>query len=106
MLIREAKYKKVKVTQNRMVEEAVYGCDECGEVLPEYPNEPQRLEITIFRSNSTTEHEHFCSWDCVFKRIPKIHTDHFVSLPFIMYDEGKGKRTATGLLKILKRIKL
>ncbi len=48
MIIKEAEYKKVRETRNRCVKEAVYGCDECGMEILDYPNEDNRLEMTIF----------------------------------------------------------
>jgi hypothetical protein len=104
MIIKEAKYNEVLITQSRCVEEAVYGCDECGVEITDYPNEESRLEVTVFHSDSEDiDHLHFCSWDCVLKFIPKIDTDYFVSLPFILFDSAKNSpRSAYRLIEILK----
>ena len=104
MIIKEAEYKKVRVTRNQCVKEAVYGCDECGKEIADYPNEQNRLEVTVFHSDSdSTEHLHFCSWDCVLKHLPKIKTNHFISLPFVLYDaDKKCKRSAQRLVDLIR----
>ena len=104
MLIKAAKYKKIKVFQNQCITEAVYGCDHCGKEIPEFPNEPYRLELTIFYQNNESKHEHLCSWACVLKRLLTVKSDHFISLPFVHFD-ADGKRSAKELVGILKRIK-
>lgn len=108
MLVKEAVYKEVTVKQNQQVEPPVYGCDCCGKELVEYPNETNRLELTVFHNNSEkTEHLHFCSWRCVLKQLPKIKTDYFIDLPFLYYDEKEGKgRTAKEFIKLIKELKL
>jgi hypothetical protein len=103
MIIKKAKYKKVKVIQRRMISDAVHGCDCCKKEINNYPNEVSRLEVTVFQKDglSDTEHLHFCSWACVLKHLPIIKSNYFVSLPHLYYDEGKGQRTVTELLKLL-----
>jgi len=109
MLIKEAEYKKVKVTQQRMVKDAIYGCDECGTEINEYPNEEDRLEVTVFYQDfertEKTGRLHFCSWECVFKHLPKIKCDHFISLPFVYMDgQQKTKRCGRHLMEILSEL--
>lgn len=104
MLIKEAVYKKVKVTQNKLVTDAIYGCDECQQEIENYPNEDQRLEMKVFHNHSEeTDTLHFCSWDCALKHIPKINTDYFVGLPFIYFDSPEGsKRGSNHLVKLIR----
>ena len=103
MIIKEAKYKNVMVKQRKCVSETVYGCDECRAEIKEYPNEENRLELTVFRHGSeNAEHLHFCTWDCVLNHIPKIKTNYFVSLPYLYYDGRKTSvRGAKQLIKLL-----
>ncbi len=89
MEIRPAVYKKVTVEQRRCVKEAVYGCDHCGEEIPDYPNETSKLEITIFQQNSESERKHFCSWKCTLEYLPNVHSDYFFTLPMVYCDQGK-----------------
>lgn len=107
MIIKKATYKKVRVTQNREVTPDVYGCDCCRKKIPEFPNEPQRLEITVWpdKEHSESKSYHFCSWGCVLKFIPTIKSNYFATLPYIYFDEGKGPRTATDLLKTIGKTK-
>lgn len=103
MIIKEAKYKNVMVKQRKCVSETVYGCDDCKAEIKEYPNEENRLEMTVYRNNDEkTEHLHFCSWDCVLNHIPKVKTDYFISLPYIYCDARNGsKRGSKQLIKLL-----
>lgn len=86
MLIKDAKYKKVRRTTNVRVSHEVYGCDECRKEIKNYPNETSRLEVRVFHHQAEADHLHFCSWKCVFKHLPKVKTDYFVDLPFIHFD--------------------
>lgn len=102
MKTKEAKYKKVRVTQRIEVSPAVYGCDECRKEIKDYPNENSRLEVTAHSHDVGSENLHFCSWKCVLKHIPKIKCEYFVSLPFLYFDERNGKdRSASELIAIL-----
>lgn len=84
MIIKEAVYKKVKVTQNKLIENEIYGCDCCKQEIKEHPNEDNRLEITVFGYNDENKHFHFCSWDCVFAFISELNEDFdFINLPFV-----------------------
>lgn len=88
MEIKEAIYKKEKREVRVLVSEAVYGCDECQKEITEDGNNIHKLSISVFHTNKETPDSHdFCSWKCVFKFIPKIECDHFVSLPYLHYDE-------------------
>jgi len=93
MLIKEAKYKKVMVEINQCVEETVYGCDECKCEIKEYPNEVDRLDITVFYNDDNKEPEnlHFCSWECVIKNLQTIECDYFIDLPHVMMDCNNNK---------------
>jgi hypothetical protein len=106
MIVKEAKYKNVMVKQTRCVSEAVYGCDECAKVIDDYPNEINRLELTVFKhTDSEADHLHFCSWRCVLKHITKLKSDYFVSLPFVHFDVNNGnKRNGKELISILKKL--
>lgn len=106
MLIKEAEYKEVEVIQRRQISPAVYGCDECECEIENYPNENNRLEVTVFFNDheKDTENLHFCSWDCVLSHLPKIKTDYFVSLPHLIYDVPKeNKKGAYHLMKLLSK---
>lgn len=107
MIVKKATYKKIRVTQTREVTAAVYGCDCCKTPIVGYPNEAQRLELKVWPDNkgSETQYYHFCSWKCVLKFIPTIKSEYFADLPFLYFDEGKGKRTAAELVRILTRKK-
>lgn len=104
MIIKEAKYKNVKVMQRKCVSETVYGCDECKKEIPKFPNESSRLDLTIFHNSGETEHLHFCSWRCVLKHVPKIKSDYFVTLPMLYFDQGTKNRTAKDFIKIIKKL--
>jgi len=106
MKIKEAKFKKVQVWQTKEVSPDVFGCDECRQEIKDWLNEDGRLEITIFHHNTEVmEPLHFCSWNCVLRHIPKIDTDHFVSLPFILFDiDPESPRSAKSLKDLLNKL--
>lgn len=93
MIIKKAKYRKVKKIVTERVSDDVYGCDECKKEIKEGQ---YKLDVTIFYNNKKLSKQHngdgetdrheFCSWDCVCKFLPKIKTDYFVSLPYLFYD--------------------
>jgi hypothetical protein len=62
MIIKKAVYKKVRVTENKLVTDEVYGCDYCKKEILQYPNEDDRLELRIFQRDKVIN-LHFCSWD-------------------------------------------
>lgn len=101
MLIKEAVYKEVPTTRRLCVEEAVYGCDHCGEMIEEYPE--NRLEITVFHREKEVEYLHLCSWECVLAHLAEIETDYLVSLPYMYFDGPKNdKKSGQHLITILK----
>ncbi len=95
----------VMMEQRKQVSSDIYGCDNCKKEIKDFPNESQRLELTIFGHDLNSANLHFCSWDCVLKYIPKIKSDYFVSLPHLYFDEPKGsKRGIVELVKLLKKL--
>ena len=101
MLIKEAKYKKVMVERNQCVEEAVYGCDECKCEINDYPNEASKLDMTVFyKEDKEPECLHFCSWECVIKKLQIIECDFFIDLPNVIMDHN-GKKSGKYLIKLL-----
>lgn len=107
MLLKKAKYKKVKVWQSKIVSNDVHGCDCCKKVIDEYPNETARFTLDVWENEHNIEvlHYHFCSWKCLLKFIPKIKSTYFASMPFLYFNEGDKERTATELINIIKTIK-
>ncbi len=106
MLIKKAKFKRVRSWERKRISDDLYGCDECKDEIKDFPNESQRLEVKIFhRNHDLAESKHFCSWECVLKHLPKIKCDYFVDLPFMYFDEPDGsKRSAERLIKIIKKL--
>ncbi len=106
MLIRKAKYKKVRVWQNQMVSQEVHGCDECKNEIDDFPNEEPRLCIDIYAKDGEHSHQslHFCSWDCVLIYFPKVKSNYFITLPYIHFDiNHKSKKSAQYLIKLLTK---
>lgn len=102
MEIKKAVYENIMVEQRRVVSQAVYGCDNCKKEIPNYPNEANRLDMTIFHNEKESERKHFCSWGCVLGFLPKIKSDYFINLPMVYMDqERKGMKE---LLKALKSL--
>jgi len=110
MIIKEAVYKDVPSTRKELVSPVIYGCDQCKETFTE---ETSILKITVYfymdkpnsKSVGDTEEERFefCCWRCVFRFIPTIKTDHFVNLPFLMYDNNSSD--IRDFMNVIKEIK-
>jgi hypothetical protein len=96
MIVREAKYRKVRRLVREQVSSEVYGCDCCKKAINMGLSGKHRahLELTVFFNGKEAEHMQFCSWRCVLKKLPKIKTDYFISLPYLTFDgpEEKGLR--------------
>lgn len=107
MLLKKAKYKKVKVWSNKLISDEIYGCDNCNKVIEEYPNEVARLTIDVWdkENDSNVFNYHFCSWKCLLKFIPSIKSEYFATMPYLHYNEGIWDRTATELINIIKVLK-
>lgn len=106
MKIKDATYTTEMVERRKTLTEEVYGCDECRCEIKEYPNESNRLEVTVFQNDGDDAgHLHFCSWKCTLKHIPKIKSDYFVSLPYLYFDGKDGNsRLASELISIIQTI--
>ncbi len=106
MLIKKAKYKKVKTWSRKEVSPEVHACDNCKTViLEDFPNEEKRMDMTVWpdKKGSETMRYHFCSWECCLKFIPKIKSSYFASLPHLIFDSN-GKGSATELIKAVNKI--
>lgn len=111
MLLEKAVYKNKRVIQRKLVKDEVHGCDYCGTRINEWPNEPTRLDMTVFYQTGETKHLHYCSWACVLKHLPSIKTDYFINLPNLIFDHHsteRGKkivkqRTGAELVRLLKK---
>lgn len=108
MIVKKAKYKKVREMVTRQVSPDIYGCDECKKEF----GEDNRLEITVFYNDKNlrklrntasedTDRHQFCSWKCVGKFMPKVKCDYFVSLPYLHYDAQTPGTTVKDFLKLI-----
>jgi hypothetical protein len=112
MKLRDEKWNECTACHRRttIAQEESYGCDECKKPIDDQLNSKNTrhrdfLEVKIFRHVETTGHAdrlHFCSWDCVFKYLPKIKTDYFVEMPFLNYEAGWKGTTAKDFFKALR----
>lgn len=97
MIIKEAKYRKVKRIVEELISDDVYGCDQCKKEMLDIG----KLSIDVFFHDEKIKKQNkggadkydFCSWKCVIKFLSTIKTDYFISLPFLHYDE---KNTTKG----------
>ena len=79
MILQEAITKKVRITRNKTVKEAVYGCDYCKTEILE-----NKLNLTIFQKEDDNNTLCFCSWACTLRYISEINFEFdFISLPYV-----------------------
>lgn len=108
MLLKKAVYKKVMKEVSQRVSDEVYGCDCCKKTI----TQGETLDIDVFFNDAakykkqeetyggSADKYNFCSWECVIKKLSKIKTDYFISLPFLRYDNPKDGRGAKDFLKL------
>src|SRR5688572_20129629 len=98
MLIKEAKYKKVRKIVKVMVSDEVYGCDCCRKPIDE---KKSYLRPSVFSHTEQPDAVSYqlCSWKCFAKWIKSIQTDYFVSLPHLSFDEKTIGLRVTDFLK-------
>jgi hypothetical protein len=76
----------------KQVQAEAFGCEACGKPI-DMALTPHGshgyLEVTRFHLDCGRDADRlrFCSWACVFAVLPTIACDHFISLPFLLYDE-------------------
>jgi hypothetical protein len=107
MIIKEAIYKKKRVTKLVRIEDEINGCDCCQKEI----KSGESLKLDIFYDNKRdidTDHKDFCSWECLLKELPKIECDSFINLPFLHYDKYSigSPVSAKPLLDLLSNLKL
>ena len=110
MIVKKAEYKKVMKEINERISDDVYGCDQCKKEF----GGADKLQIDVFYNDKTKKkqdrgevlYKHdFCSWVCVFKFLPKIKTDYFVNLPYLLYDSKTKGTSVKDFLKLIKEKK-
>ncbi len=90
MIVKERVYDDCGTCGNKkLISDEEYGCDKCKKKIRLRDNNSNAdyLEITVFYHNKEAEPKHFCCWNCVFKYLLTIKTDHFISLPFLQCSE-------------------
>ena len=64
-----------------------YSCDECGALMHlDTKGEQDFLDLTVFHNKKPTRTIQCCSWECILKKVRRVRTDYFISLPFILFD--------------------
>lgn len=101
MLIKAAKFKKIKKLVSVRVFDDVYGCDNCRKEI-DFNKEDPYLDLTVFHHEEVSEHFVFCSWKCVLEKLPSLKTDYFISLPFLHFDATQKGIRAKDFLQLLK----
>ena len=108
MIIKEAVWEKCTTgCGNRTrVSDEEYGCDECEKEI-DFSNHESYLDITVFREDSEKRNEnlHFCSWKCLFKKLPTIECDHFINIPYITFDGPDNKTDANAFFEAIEAFK-
>lgn len=99
MIVKDAEFKVCECCGTRQrTAGPVLGCDYCQTpILLE-----RGLTITVFFKEGEAVDYHFCSWDCLLLKLPEIETDHFISLPYLSYDEDIPGQAVGGFWKAIK----
>jgi len=104
MLLKDIEFEKCPTcgAHRKVLQERVYGCDQCKKTINLNAKSTDWLEVTIFHHNKEADHLQLCSWKCVLKLLPKLKGDYFISLPFLHYDMGSPQTRASAFFKELK----
>lgn len=91
MIIKERVYKQCgECKRSETVSDEEYGCDNCKtpiNLISGNGKHREYLEVTVFKEGAgSAKHLQFCSWKCVFAKLPKIKCDYFIDLPYLNYD--------------------
>jgi len=90
MIIKQRVSRKCKECGlSKLVKHEEYGCDNC-----KAPIEPDKsaidrdhLRVTVFHQHrEETDTLEFCSWECVFRKLRELKTDHFIDLPYLSFE--------------------
>lgn len=97
MIVQEEEYERCGEcgTMKTCTQQRIYGCDNCKRTINMALKDGnhQYLEVTVFySSDASTKRLQFCSWKCVLARLPKVKSDHFITLPYLLF-EGCAKGT-------------
>lgn len=94
MIIQQREYEKCPTCQStKSITEEVYGCDECGAVIDLNKRGVDWLNLSVcHKNNNSAEDLNFCSWKCLFNRLPNIKTDYFISLPQLQFSPDVSKK--------------
>ena len=93
MQLTERVYKQCPTCKHNesLLREETFGCDQCKTRIDLNKPGQEYLQAIVFYSDNTkqTDHLQFCSWKCCLKKLRTIKTDHFISLPYLLYDTKK-----------------
>lgn len=105
MIIKEREYKTCpECGSKELVEEAVFGCDNCEKPIDFNKSEKEReyLHITVFyHEKEGTDSLHLCSWKCVFQKLRTLKTDSFIDLPYLSFDMANREMRVEGFWEAL-----
>lgn len=103
MLIKEATYRTIPSTRQEIVNEEIYGCDECKKELSNTGDYCKVLPMAVFlrTTDKPAVHLEFCSWKCLLKYLPKIESDYFSHLPMVTYESTEDVSHISHLIKVL-----
>jgi hypothetical protein len=80
-----------------------HGCDQCKKPIVPFGND-ERLDVGVFYLHKATKHFYFCSWRCVFNFVMRLKTDHFFTLPYVVFDHKiKGRRAVDFFREVRRR---
>ena len=93
MIIKKATYRKCpQCGIVRRIADEEYGCDGCGAPLNYTDSNCEFLRMTVFSQGAEgADVYHFCSWQCVLKKLATLSCDYFIDMPFLHFDTKNKK---------------
>lgn len=106
MIIKERKFKEcITCGHKEMIGDEEYGCDNCKRKIDLSENRSYLSASVFHHSGETSDNLHFCSWDCVLKKLKTIQTDYFISLPYLLFDETNPRINGMGFWDAIGKIR-
>ena len=104
MIIQEKEWSACECcgARGKIIKEERVGCDNCGNDITDLlygavqNKYAETLQLTVFykRGIDSAKHLHFCSWKCLFKKLPNIIKEEgfdFLNLPYLSNDKDSNK---------------
>ena len=87
----------------KMVKDSEICCDTCKKVIP---HNSGALDVDVHHKIGDAETYNFCSWVCLFKKLPKLKSEWFITLPVLNFDKVSDGQHTRDFWKAIKNLRV